>query len=109
MNATVSLNEGDEIEGIEIIDDSDSDDEVSEIEMKKLLQLQRIIDNVRRVAFLQLLSFFIFLVISVIVTQRYAWTKAIHQSTFMFFNFESCFASRNSLNFGFESMFSAFF
>ena len=88
MNATVSLNEGDEIEGIEITDDSDSDDEVSEIEMKKLLQLQRIIDNVRRVAFLQLLSFFIFLVISVIVTQRYAWTKAIHQSTFMFFNFE---------------------
>ena len=78
----------DEIEGIEIIDDSDSDDDVSEIEMKKLLQLQRIIDNVRRVAFLQLLSFFIFLVISVIVTQRYAWTKAIHQSTFMFFNFE---------------------
>ena len=34
MNAMVSLNEGDEIEGIEIIDDSDSDDEVSEIEMK---------------------------------------------------------------------------
>ena len=88
MNVTASLNDGDETEGIEIIHGSDSDDEVSEIEMEQLLQLQHTIDNVRRIAFLQLLSFFIFLVISVIVTERYAWTKAIHQSTFMFFNFE---------------------
>lgn len=88
MNAKVNLDEVDEIEGIEIIHGSDSDDDVSETEMEQLLQLQRIIDNVRRVAFLQLVSFFVFLVMSVIVTERYAWTKAIHQSTFMFFNFE---------------------
>jgi hypothetical protein len=72
-------------------DENDGDDDENSLddEMELLGKINDAIVNVRRASFIQLLAFFILLIVSGTVSKRYAWTKAVKQLTFLFFNLES--------------------
>ena len=82
-------NNGDDEEEDYDEDDVDENVNTSEDEMELFVKLYNIVTNVRRVAFIQLTTFFVLLIVSATVSKRYAWTKAVHTVTFLIFNLET--------------------
>ena len=71
-------NNGDDEEEDYDEDDVDENVNTSEDAMELFVKLYNIVTNVRRVAFIQLTTFFVLLIVSATVSKRYAWTKAVH-------------------------------